>query len=539
MHKRYNKLLEGVGRMIKEIRKYKWQVIITLILSASIFICYKFIDKPDKPIDNPSTYLISIVLGLIAFSIPFLWNAYQRILDIKDKTKGDRIEDILTKEFYQKSLKYFKYFIQYPVGILIFFGLFVVPLLTFYLGWPALVLIFLYFLMLPQIFDKIERSSTTNLKNFLASANAESEDTRKVFAELWQKEDDLFEKEFSIEPFHVFEYFSDKVDSLIEQDKPTLIQPLIKDFGDFLKNRSIIFLTVYETIPSKILEWYFKAWKREYEYSNKADVSKKCANYNIKRMLNSIIKSTEKRVLKGNISFSFFECFKKHVEEYKEEKIEDKNKRTHRYIESLFHIFYQVFFENIKDAPEKYEIWEYYFPKEWKITKGNLEDKDNYIISRISWNLFLQWAYPRIQQPTADYDETLENAIKNLFPEVDPIVWSRILLFVYTPHDPGNRIKSVIEREWNFGFSGRGYVGFIGDKKEFEKEFNEYIQQQERNAFELALFLFVKQFDKENLKRYIEELKELESKYDDDSKEEGHRLRLLDILEKMLNSINK
>ncbi len=535
MHKRYNKLLEGVGRMIKEIRKYKWQVIIALILFASIFIFYKFIDKPT---DNHPTYLISILLGLIAFSIPFLWNAYQRILDIKANTKGDRIENILTKEFYQKSLKYFKYFIQYPVGILILFGLFVVPLLPFHLGVTALVLIFFYFFMLPQIFDKIECLSTTNLKDFLASANAESEDTRKVFAELWQKEDDLFEKEFSIEPFHVFEYFSDKVDSLIEQDKPTLIQPLIKDFGDFLKNRSIIFLTVYETIPSKILEWYFKAWKRKCEFSHKADRLKELANYNILRMLNSIIKIIEERTLKGHISFSFFECFKKHVEEYKEEKIEDENKRTRRYIESLFHIFYQVFFENIKDAPEKYEIWEYYFPKEWKITKGNLEDKDNYV-SGISLDQFLRWAYPRIQQPTADYDETLENAIKNLFPEVDPIVWSRILLFVYTPHDPGNRIKSVIEREWNFGFSGRGYVGFIGDKKEFEKEFNEYIQQQERNAFELALFLFVKQFDKENLKKYIEELKELESKYDDDSKEEGHRLRLLDILEKMLNSINK
>jgi len=96
--------------------------------------------------------------------------------------------------------RYEKYFIQYPVGVLIFFGLFVVPLLPYCLGWPILVLFFFYFLILPQIFDKIERSSAINLKNFLESANAESEDTRKVFAELWQKEDDLFEKEFSIEP---------------------------------------------------------------------------------------------------------------------------------------------------------------------------------------------------------------------------------------------------------------------------------------------------------------------------------------------------
>jgi len=514
-------------KLIKGISK----VVIGLTLFVSILICYKFIAKP---IDNPSTYLISIFLGLIAFSIPFLWNAYQKILDIKDKTKGDKIENILTKEFYQKSLKYFKDFIRYPVGISIFLGLFVLPLLPFYLGGSLLVLIFFYFFMLPPIFDKIECSSATNLKNFLESANAEYEDTRKVFAELWQKEDDLFEKDFSIEPLHVFEHFSGKVDSLIRQDKPTIIQPLLKDFGDFLKNRSIISLTVYETVPSKILEWYFKAWKRRYGYKA-GDRQKELANHNILRMLNSIIKIIEERTLKGHISFSFFECLETHVEKYKGEKIEDENKRIRCYTESLFLIFYQVFFKNIKDAPEEYEIWEYYFPKDWKITKDNLENEDNYV-SRISLDNFLRWAYPRIQQPVADYDEILEGVIKKLFPEIDTIVWSRILLFVHhTTFDPDKGIKSVIECEWNFGFSGRGYVGFIGDKKKFEKEFNENMQQQEKNAFELALSLLVKQFEKENLQRYIEEVKRLESEYSDDPKEEGHRLRLLDILEKILN----
>jgi len=182
-----------------------WQIIIGIILIASIVICYKFIAKP---IDNPSTYLISIVLGFIAFSIPFLWNAYQRILDKKAHIQGDKIENILTKEFYLKSLRYFEILIQYPVGILIFLGLFVVPLFPFYLGVTALVIIFFYFSMLPQIFQKVEVLSTTNLKDFLTSANAESEDTRKVFAELWQKEDDLFEKELSIELSHIFEYFA-------------------------------------------------------------------------------------------------------------------------------------------------------------------------------------------------------------------------------------------------------------------------------------------------------------------------------------------
>ena len=515
--------MEGICR-------YKLQVIIGLILLASIFVFYKFVDKQ---IENSSTYLISIALGLIAFSIPFLWNAYQRILDKKAHIQGDKIKDILTKEFYQKSLKRFKYFIQYPVGVLIFLGLFVVPLLPFHLGGAVLVLFLFYLLTLPQIFDAIERSSITNLTVFLEDTNVGFEDTRKVFKELWQEKDDSFEKKLSIEPVHVFKCFTNKVDNLIKENKSASIYTLIKDFKDFLQNRSNFFLTVYEEVHTKILEWHFKAWKCKYEYSHKTDGLKEVASYgSILRMLESIIESTEKQVLKGKMSFSFFECFKKHVEKYKEEKIEDKNKRTRCYIESLFCTFYQAFFENIKDAPEKYDIWEYYFPKEWKITKANLENKDD-CVSEISLDQFLRWAYPRIQQPTADYDGILEDAIKNLFPEVSPIEWSRILLFVYTPHDPNSRVKSVIEREWNFGFTGRGYVSFIGDKKEVEKEFNADIQQQERKAFELALFLFVNQFEKESLKRYVEELKGL--KYDNESKGEGHRLRLLDIFEKMLN----
>ena len=326
-----------------------------------------------------------------------------------------------------------------------------------------------------------------------------------------------------------------KVGSLIEQNKPLLIQPLLEDFSGFLSSRLIISLTVCEEVHSKIFKWYFEICKRESECSDKADWRREWIAYNnILRNLNSIIKNIEEQALKGNMPFFFFECFKKHVEEYKKEKIEDKNRKTRRYIESLFRTFYQVFFENIKDAPEKYDIWEYYFPTEWKITKTNLENKDNYV-SQISLDQFLRWASPRIQRPMEDFDEILDGAIKNLFPEIDPIVWSRILLFIYTPYDSGRRVKSVIEREWNFGFSGRGYVSFVGDKKEFEKEFKEHGQQQERNAFELALFLFVKQFEKENLKKYIEELKALESEYKDGPMEEGHRLRLLYILDKMLD----
>ena len=82
--------------------------------------------------DNLNTtnmYLITIFLGMITFSIPFLWNAYQRLLEKKKYIIGEKIENILEKEFYYKSVKLFRYLVQYPVGIFIFLGLFIIPIL--------------------------------------------------------------------------------------------------------------------------------------------------------------------------------------------------------------------------------------------------------------------------------------------------------------------------------------------------------------------------------------------------------------------------
>jgi len=105
--------------------------------------------------------------------------------------------------------------------------------------------------------------------------------------------------------------------------------------------------------------------------------------------------------------------------------------------------FTKCFFENIAKSTEKNDIWEHYFPKEWKITKNNLENKKN-IIAKISRYKFLQWAQVRIWQAKEEFDRDLDDISRNLFPEVEPIIRARILIFIFTGYGR-NRVKSVVE----------------------------------------------------------------------------------------------
>lgn len=371
----------------------------------------------------------------------------------------------------------------------------------------------------------------------------EHKDFENVWRSVWQTEiinrEDI-EVPNSNDEQKFFNIFSKQIDKLLQQKKDRdknelkLISNLLNDFLRFVDYRSIFFLT-FNCLP-KILEWHFKIWEKKYKYLTKKDKLDKQSSYSeIYGTLDSFLKKIEERAFKEGESFSFFETFKKHAEKYKWQFVESEDKsKKYYYIESLFSIFYQVFFEVIEGSPERYDIWEHYFPREWKITKNNLTSEEN-VISQISLNNFLDWARKRIWQPKEDFDRSLDDAVYNLFPEVEPILWARILIFVFSFRDP----KSAIERPWNFGFIGRirSYFGYPGNnKEEFRRKMREMRSSAEKieinNTFELAYLLFSDQFSKENLEKYISNLKEL--KYGKESIEEDKRLQLLSTFGEML-----
>lgn len=544
-------------RFVNFWNKHTILVIFFIVLPVLILFCSYGFEEISIKLAKSSSYFQTIFIGLITFSIPFLWNAYQQILEKKKHITGEKIENILTKEFYQKSVKYFEIWLQYPAGIAIFLGLFIIPFLPLGLGVLFAMSFFLYFLLFPQIFQKIEERSSVSLKDFLIHKEAESPDVRKAFLELWQRSDQDIEKEFSIKSLYVFQYFTQKIDYLLGKEEETLskeerilsiLKGYLNDFLTFINNRSIISLVILEELFPKILEWHFKIWEKEYRLL-KEDKLDEWRDYNeISRILDIILGRIEERSLKERESFSFFVNFRKHAENYKKESI-DVESEKHYYRESLLDIFYRVFFENIGNSEEKYDIWEHCFPEKWKVTKSNLEDKEN-IISWVSLNKFLRWAWGRICQAKEDFDQDLEEVSKNLFPDVEPDFWARILLFVLAPYGEC-RVKSVIERPWNFGIVGR-MVSYSSSAEENEEELFRKMEEKRKvqketeikNTFELVYYLAkiypeFNQFSKENLKEHIKDLEKLMSQYENESKEENKRLRLLNIFTGMLRFLSQ
>jgi hypothetical protein len=191
---------------------------------------------------------------------------------------------------------------------------------------------------------------------------------------------------------------------------------------------------VWEEIFPKILEWHFRTWEREEQYIEKDEKVLIWVNYDeALRILDLIIQEIEKRVLKGGQSYSLFRHMNRHTNNYS----------NIEYLEHLFTNFYQVFLECIAESPEHHDIWKHYFPIRWKITESNLRDNKN-VMCRISCKEFLGWARDRIWDPKEDFDKSLQEVSYNLFPEVDPLIWSEILLFVFSTYDPQNRVRSII-----------------------------------------------------------------------------------------------
>jgi len=192
------------------IKNYKW-----LLLSLLVIIILFFIPRYyhlQNYIINIASYVQTIFLGLIAFSIPFLWNAYQRILRIREKSIRKDIESTLNKEVYIKHTNYFAALLQYPTGLLVFLGLFLTPFLSPILIIPILIVSFIYFVFLPQIFHWIEKRSATSLRDFLNYKEAKSEDLQKVFKELWQNDDQSIEKNFQLKIEDLAQIYIQKID---------------------------------------------------------------------------------------------------------------------------------------------------------------------------------------------------------------------------------------------------------------------------------------------------------------------------------------
>jgi len=316
-----------------------------------------------------------------------------------------------------------------------------------------------------------------------------------------------------------FKIFAIKIDNLLKnaiKNKETLSKMLL----DFLGNISNRTTSLISNCSLKIFNWNAYLWDKE-NIVPKNKERKGITYFEVSNPIDRITDLFIERNLTEGMDYALFDVLKKFINE---------DKKKPQYLDRFFNVFYRVFFENfgilIKESPS----WDNYFPKEWKITKENILDANNFLTSK-TLNRFLKWAQYRIISPKKDYDQELDKATSKLFPEVDPTIFSKILIFVLSLHDPNNWGKSVISKKWNFG--GMRFVDVFSGDKEGKIDY----KKERKNTFELTLIIFKEIFTEKKIKEIIKELKALNNFQNTGI--EHRRDVLLNIFEEILKYIKE
>jgi hypothetical protein len=304
-----------------------------------------------------------------------------------------------------------------------------------------------------------------------------------------------------------------------------------------MEKRSIDFLVILDDFFPKILEWNLIAWKLWQKSKGNEKRNEWIGWFELSRILSSIITKTGERAIEEKqdlFSMFFLKHFQAHVEAHKEEQILVGNRRRY-YVKDLFRIFLQLAFEKVSSSDESYEFWKA-FPNEWKVTKSNLIGEKS-LIPKILLNEFMEWARPRIWSNTSS-DLQLNVVSCELFPELNPRVWAIVLIFVLSPYDPENRVKSVIDRSWGFGYSLRPTV-FFGEKPIEEMIETQKLQEKTeiQKAYEMTLLIFPDIFSEELLKTYVQQANELE--YSDKPAENSKKTKILEVFLGLLQAVKK
>jgi hypothetical protein len=148
----------------------------------------------------------------------------------------------------------------------------------------------------------------------------------------------------------------------------------------------------------------------------------------------------------------------------------EAKRKDRPYLQHVLAVFDKKFFEKMRSSREENDVWDHYFPKNWKVTRNNLGNPEA-IVSSIILEHFLRWAQDRIVNSKGEPDLELDSVSSNLFPEAEPMTWSMILTYLLSPYyDPSSRIKSVLERPRIFGLSGRMMTWEFADSREIPPE---------------------------------------------------------------------
>lgn len=297
------------------------------------------------------------------------------------------------------------------------------------------------------------------------------------------------------EELEFMKLFSSKVRRLLngsQQDFST-VTSLIDHFGQCMPNRSPSTVFYGNGIFSQLVEWIFGVWSRRAALARSQTVGREIGalDHLYGRMMSVFVQIT-KLGLDGRWIYSFFNILSNHLNTH----IDDSETQDRfYYIGPLIRRFMAVLFT----TPNRYmgeDLLDDAFPQEWRITKSNWDQERNRI-SKYIFAEFHRWMANRlIQSGQIAKDDELDHMMMLLFPHVNLIIWSDILIFSVAADSP-NKVRNALSLTKTFGSSTS-----FGDTLYGTDNLNATTIA----ASQLALSVFPELFSTDNLRRFMLEL---------------------------------
>lgn len=453
---------------------------------------------------DPSLFQ-NIILGILAIFIPFAIVFLTSLLD--SKNERSEFEKMVLSDEVLGTKKVFWLSVTGIVFLAFFTGKYISTLNKVIAIVFSLILIRLFWIPFSKILKFSEGTKSEfeisflkklKLSNILRQRNKiKTVKMIKAWNSFWSEKSTYNEKGYTT-------IFISDIDEAMKLKMFTVVIELSKTYVASIEKRDI-FSIGYDILP-KILEWAEifwnenQYWLKNYDYEKKIEkflpqkyfptfrkwglnilqrIYRKADSFwNWNYFQQEFIPSVVKILLNdGHGPYEFFTYFKKHIDEceVKLEKIIDidEKERYFNYIKGLFGSFCKSFFENINTAPYKFDVWEHYFPKEWKITMDNTKNHS----PRILLDEFQKWASGRIfERRETGFDDKLSEVAGGLFPSVHSSLFPAFLILLYS-----SEIKYAIEKESNV-FIIHGMLSWSGDIS--EDEINRMRENQERSQKE-------------------------------------------------------
>lgn len=352
----------------------------------------------------------------------------------------------------------------------------------------------------------------------------------KALVIFWEKQKQGFERGLFFGVTALFVGFADNLLSLKEN--------AMRDESDWINSRKR-WLWFHEekfndgqenpyAVFRRLLKFYrlaYKQWMKDLGFKDGRTFEQGVAN--LQGTLRGIIERLVVNELETTDDF-FFSLFKSLSDHIKKDPVDRE------YISSL-PIYSPVFEHSSLYALNKYEKGrdDIGFPSEWRVLVDEL-DKGN-LLRDIWLNKFSEWASRRIDHGKKEWDDKLNGAVEMLFPEADSS-WIALALGYARLSWGGSRVNSLCQWQPNFGMGTTG-SSYSYDYTKTEKEntklmwaqLGREIEVRQDNAARIIKRLGFFGEDKDIQSIEIE-LEGLGGKYENDSYQEMNRVRMLKLV---------